>query len=63
MEDPGGSIRLYMLGREPMLSRDGRPISDARGRRSSVTSATRGLPQGMTPGSSSDRSALEHRVA
>jgi len=29
----------YMLGREPILTRDGTPVEDARGRRSSVTSA------------------------
>ena len=32
----------YMLGREPILTRDGRPVEDARGRRSYVTSAGAG---------------------
>ena len=32
----------YMLGREPILTRDGDPIEDARGRRSFVTSAGSG---------------------
>ena len=32
----------YMLGREPVLSRDGRPLVDAKGRRSFVTSAGAG---------------------
>ncbi len=34
--------RRYMLGREPILTADGRPITDARGRRSYVTSAGAG---------------------
>jgi glycine cleavage system aminomethyltransferase T/glycine/D-amino acid oxidase-like deaminating enzyme len=37
----GGSKR-YMLGREPVLSRDGKPLLDAHGRRSYVTSAGAG---------------------
>jgi glycine cleavage system aminomethyltransferase T/glycine/D-amino acid oxidase-like deaminating enzyme len=32
-------MRRYMLGREPILSREGRPLVDAKGRRSYVTSA------------------------
>jgi glycine cleavage system aminomethyltransferase T/glycine/D-amino acid oxidase-like deaminating enzyme len=32
-------VKRYMLGREPILTRDGRPLSDAKGRRSYVTSA------------------------
>jgi len=32
-------VARYMLGREPILTRDGRPVADARGRRSYVTSA------------------------
>jgi glycine cleavage system aminomethyltransferase T len=35
-------VRRYMLGREPILTRDGRPIADALGRRSYVTSAGSG---------------------
>ena len=34
--------RRYMLGREPILTPDGRPIADARGRRSYVTTAGAG---------------------
>ena len=32
-------VKRYMLGREPILSRDGKPLTDAKGRRSYVTSA------------------------
>jgi glycine cleavage system aminomethyltransferase T/glycine/D-amino acid oxidase-like deaminating enzyme len=32
-------IKRYMLGREPILTRDGKPITDAKGRRSYVTTA------------------------
>ncbi len=35
-------IHRYMLGKEPILTRDGDPIEDARGRRSFVTSAGSG---------------------
>ncbi len=35
-------VRRYMLGREPILTADGRPIADAKGRRSYVTSAGAG---------------------
>ncbi|HLH66705.1 MAG TPA: FAD-dependent oxidoreductase [Solirubrobacteraceae bacterium] len=35
-------VRRYMLGREPLLTPDGEPIVDARGRRSYVTSAGAG---------------------
>jgi glycine cleavage system aminomethyltransferase T len=35
-------VRRYMLGREPILTSDGRPIADALGRRSYVTSAGTG---------------------
>ncbi|OGO57203.1 MAG: glycine cleavage system protein T [Chloroflexi bacterium RBG_16_69_14] len=35
-------VRRYMLGREPILTRDGRPIADGLGRRSYVTSAGTG---------------------
>ena len=35
-------VKRYMLGREPILSADGRPLIDARGRRSYVTSAGSG---------------------
>ncbi|HST25858.1 MAG TPA: glycine cleavage T C-terminal barrel domain-containing protein, partial [Gaiellaceae bacterium] len=35
-------VKRYMLGREPVLTRDGAPITDAKGRRSHVTSAGAG---------------------
>ncbi len=35
-------VKRYMMGREPILTRDGRPLTDARGRRSYVTSAGAG---------------------
>ncbi len=35
-------VARYMLGREPVLTRDGRPLVDAKGRRSFVTSAGAG---------------------
>ncbi|HEY5434161.1 MAG TPA: FAD-dependent oxidoreductase [Candidatus Limnocylindrales bacterium] len=35
-------VARYMLGREPILTRDGRPVADAHGRRSYVTSAGAG---------------------
>ncbi len=35
-------VKRYMLGREPVLSADGRPLVDAKGRRSYVTSAGAG---------------------
>jgi glycine cleavage system aminomethyltransferase T/glycine/D-amino acid oxidase-like deaminating enzyme len=35
-------VRRYMLGREPILTRDGQPLIDARGRHSYVTSAGSG---------------------
>jgi glycine cleavage system aminomethyltransferase T len=35
-------VKRYMLGREPILTRDGRPLTDRRGRRSYVTSAGAG---------------------
>jgi glycine cleavage system aminomethyltransferase T/glycine/D-amino acid oxidase-like deaminating enzyme len=35
-------VRRYMLGREPVLTRDGEPLVDAKGRRSWVTSAGAG---------------------
>ena len=35
-------LKRYMLGREPVLTPDGRPIEDAKGRRSYVTSAGAG---------------------
>jgi glycine cleavage system aminomethyltransferase T len=35
-------IKRYMLGREPILTPDGSPITDAKGRRSFVTSAGSG---------------------
>jgi glycine cleavage system aminomethyltransferase T len=35
-------VKRYMLGREPILTRDGQPVTDAKGRRSHVTSAGAG---------------------
>ena len=35
-------VRRYMLGHEPILTRDGAPLTDAKGRRSYVTSAGSG---------------------
>jgi glycine cleavage system aminomethyltransferase T len=44
VDDPTskGGVRRYMLGREPILSADGRPLVDGKGRRSYVTSAGSG---------------------
>jgi glycine cleavage system aminomethyltransferase T/glycine/D-amino acid oxidase-like deaminating enzyme len=44
VDDPTSSsgVKRYMLGREPILTRDGAPLVDARGRRSYVTSAGSG---------------------
>ena len=44
VDDPTSSsgVKRYMLGREPILSRDGEPLVDAKGRRSYVTSAGSG---------------------
>ncbi len=39
---PGGGAARYMLGNQPILTRDGAPLRDARGRISSVTSAGSG---------------------
>ena len=39
---PGGGPRRFMLGREPIVTPDGRPLVDAKGRRSHVTSAGSG---------------------
>ena len=35
-------VKRYMLGKEPILTRDGRPLTDRKGRRSFVTSAGAG---------------------
>jgi glycine cleavage system aminomethyltransferase T len=35
-------VKRYMLGREPIQTRDGRPLTDSKGRRSYVTSAGAG---------------------
>jgi glycine cleavage system aminomethyltransferase T/glycine/D-amino acid oxidase-like deaminating enzyme len=35
----GSGVERYMLGREPILTRDGEPLTDAKGRRSYVTTA------------------------
>jgi glycine cleavage system aminomethyltransferase T len=44
VDDPASSsgVKRYMLGREPVLTRDGRPLVDGKGRRSYVTSAGSG---------------------
>jgi glycine cleavage system aminomethyltransferase T/glycine/D-amino acid oxidase-like deaminating enzyme len=44
VDDPTSSsgVKRYMLGREPILTRDGRSIVDSKGRRSYVTSAGSG---------------------
>ena len=44
LDDPtsASGVERYMLGREPLLSRDGKPLVDAKGRRSHVTSAGSG---------------------
>jgi glycine cleavage system aminomethyltransferase T len=44
LDDPTSSsgVKRYMLGREPILTPDGEPIVDAKGRRSYVTSAGSG---------------------
>jgi len=44
VDDPtsASGVERYMLGREPVLSRDGEPLVDAKGRRSHVTSAGSG---------------------
>jgi glycine cleavage system aminomethyltransferase T/glycine/D-amino acid oxidase-like deaminating enzyme len=44
VDDPASAsgVKRYMLGREPILSRDGKPLVDAKGRRSHVTSAGSG---------------------
>jgi glycine cleavage system aminomethyltransferase T/glycine/D-amino acid oxidase-like deaminating enzyme len=41
-------VKRYMMGREPILSLDGKPLEDARGRRSYVTSAGSGPSVGKT---------------
>ena len=44
VDDPTSSsgVKRYMLGREPILTPDGQPLVDAKGRRSYVTSAGSG---------------------
>src|SRR6185369_3374304 len=44
LDDPTSKdgTKRYMLGREPILSTDGKPLTDAKGRRSYVTSAGSG---------------------
>jgi glycine cleavage system aminomethyltransferase T len=44
VDDPASStgVKRFMLGREPILSMDGQPLVDAKGRRSYVTSAGSG---------------------
>ncbi|MGZ8572119.1 MAG: glycine cleavage T C-terminal barrel domain-containing protein, partial [Actinomycetota bacterium] len=44
VDDPTSSsgVKRYMLGREPIVTRDGAPVVDERGRRSYVTSAGSG---------------------
>ena len=48
VDDPTSSTgeKRYMLGREPILTADGGPITDAKGRRSFVTSAGSGPSDG-----------------
>lgn len=41
-------FQRFMMGREPILTRDGKPLIDARGRRSYVTSAGSGPSVGST---------------
>ncbi len=41
-------VKRYMMGREPILTLDGRPIEDGKGRRSYVTSAGSGPSIGKT---------------
>jgi glycine cleavage system aminomethyltransferase T len=49
LDDPTSSsgVKRYMLGREPILTPDGEPLVDAKGRRSYVTSAGSGPSVGM----------------
>ncbi len=44
VDDPTSSsgVKRYMMGREPVVTRDGRPLVDGKGRRSYVTSAGSG---------------------
>jgi glycine cleavage system aminomethyltransferase T/glycine/D-amino acid oxidase-like deaminating enzyme len=44
VDDPTSTsgVKRYMLGREPIVTRDGAPLTDAKGRRSYVTSAGSG---------------------
>jgi glycine cleavage system aminomethyltransferase T/glycine/D-amino acid oxidase-like deaminating enzyme len=44
VDDPtsASGVKRYMLGREPIVTRDGAPLTDAKGRRSNVTSAGSG---------------------
>ena len=44
LDDPTSptGVKRYMMGREPILTADGEPITDAKGRRSHVTSAGSG---------------------
>jgi glycine cleavage system aminomethyltransferase T/glycine/D-amino acid oxidase-like deaminating enzyme len=44
VDDPTSQsgVKRYMLGREPIVTRDGAPLTDAKGRRSYVTSAGSG---------------------
>jgi glycine cleavage system aminomethyltransferase T len=44
VDDPTSKsgVKRYMLGREPIVTRDGAPLTDAKGRRSYVTSAGSG---------------------
>lgn len=41
-------VKRYMMGREPILSMDGKPLEDAKGRRAYVTSAGAGPSVGKT---------------
>jgi glycine cleavage system aminomethyltransferase T len=44
VDDPTSKsgVKRYMLGREPIVTRDGGPLTDTKGRRSYVTSAGSG---------------------
>ena len=51
VDDPTSSsgVKRYMLGREPILTPDGEPLVDAKGRRSYVTSAGLGAVGRQAP--------------
>src|SRR4030081_461707 len=58
--------KRYMLGREPILTRDGKPVTDRRGRRSYVTSAGAGPSVGkhiLMPSLPPEQAVLGERLA